>query len=185
MTKPTWKRTQNNNPVLSFWGLKAIVFPKKNDCYSFSILGVADGPAWGPIFASEAEAHNAAEVAFVEHKDSHDWATPGRQAFEKRLEAENTAPPATSRHGFDPAYFDSHYARLDASRDHETPKAAHFDGCSIKNSSCHSDRCSCWNQGYWVPKSKLFFDQDQKVWYIDRAFAEEHGIDVSEDELED
>jgi hypothetical protein len=116
------------------------------------------GPVWGPGFRTEAEARTAAEAAFVEHKDAHDWATPGRQAFEKRLEAESN-PVKEWRH-LNEEYFGSHFVRLNADDDHETPKAVHFGGCSHKDSSCHSDRCgSCWSQGYWVPKSKLFFDQ--------------------------
>jgi hypothetical protein len=33
-----------------------------------------------------------------------------------------------------------------------------------------------------VPKSRLFFDEEERWWYIVRAWAEEHDIAVVEDD---
>ena len=143
----------------------------------------------GSDFSSEKEARAAAEAAFLEHKSSRDWATPGRDAWMEWLDSPSATPeeqdekemsrPMQIRHR-------SNYVRLDADDDRETAKAVHFDGCSIKDEHCYSDRCgACWSQGFWVPKSKLFFDEEEKVWYVDRSWAATHDIDVLENELED
>jgi hypothetical protein len=179
MTKPGWKKPSNGNAMLSYWGLKAVVFPKKNNRYSYNILGVTEAPIWGATYSSEKEARLAAETAFMQHKQGQDWETPGRQVWEARIEAGLTEAPM-------PVVYKSNYARLDGHADHETAKAVHFDGCSYKDERCHSDRRgSCWSQGFWVPKSKLFFDEEERCWCIDRGWAEMHDIDVAEDEYED
>jgi hypothetical protein len=96
------------------------------------------------------------------------------------------APPPRSRAEAGLASFDTYYAPLDADADVETENAQHFDGCHFKTSSCHSDRCgSCWSQGFWIPKSQLFFDEEERRWYIDRRWAAAHDVAISEGAFED
>jgi hypothetical protein len=98
--KLVWKRSSAGNPMLSYWALKAIVFPSRSG-YNFNILGLVAGIAWGPGFHDEDSARTAAEAAFLEHKQAHDWQTPGREALEKRLAAEYTGPHPRSRREYE------------------------------------------------------------------------------------
>lgn len=85
MTKITWKRTSNGNPMLSYWSLKAVVFPMKGGRWNYNVIGFDTGVVWGPKFAGEADARTAAEQAFLEAKAAHDWAGPGKQRFLESL----------------------------------------------------------------------------------------------------
>jgi hypothetical protein len=44
MAKIVWKRSSKGNAMLSFWNLKAVVFPSRGG-YNFNILGLDSGIA--------------------------------------------------------------------------------------------------------------------------------------------